>query len=81
MYSGGVLAFKDAVVPKIDPIAWRTFEEPLDSDDFTGRIVEHVKAGGSACVLGGAGTGKSVCLRAVRAALQEQGLQVACIYA
>ena len=30
------------------------------------------------CVEGGAGTGKSVCLRRVRSALQEQGLQVAC---
>ena len=33
-YPSGMLAFKDAVIPKIEPVAWRTFE-PLDDDIFT----------------------------------------------
>ena len=49
-------------------------EEPSDRpDDFTQKIVEHVVNGGSMCVMGPAGTGKSVCLRAVIAALEERG--------
>ncbi len=46
------------------------------ADDFTERIVEHVlAAGNSMCVLGGAGTGKAVTLEAVKATLEESGLQ------
>ena len=60
-YPSGTLAVKDAVIPKIEPVVWRTFEEPLDEDSFTDRIVEHVNAGGSACVLGHGN--RSVCAR------------------
>ena len=74
------LSLPDAAeAPHFEPMSWQTIEEGLDEENFTDKIVEHVQTGASMCVLGGAGTGKSVCLRRVRSALQEQGLQVACV--
>ena len=79
VYPGGGLKIREAEAPQFEPMSRRTIEEGLDEENFTDNIVEHVRTGASMCVLGGAGTGKSVCLRRVRSALQEQGLQVACV--
>ena len=58
---------------------WTTHEEPLEGPDGREQIVERAVAGRSFCVLGAAGTGKSVALRAVKAALEESGQACQCI--
>ena len=58
---------------------WTTHEEPLEGPDGREQIAERAVAGESLCVLGAAGTGKSVALRAVRVALEEQGQVCQCI--
>ena len=59
-YPGGQLtALREAGAPMIAPLEWRIFDENLSvPDDFASKVVEHVVAGGSMCVLGAAGTGK-----------------------
>ena len=83
IYPGGSLELRAAPEAEEEeqrPREWSTVEEPLEGpDDFTQQIVERAVAGNSFCVLGAAGTGKSVCLRAVKAALEEQGLHCQCI--
>ena len=80
-YPGGQLAaLREVEAPKFPPLEWRVFEEPLaGADDFTQRIINHVVAGGSCCCMGPAGAGKSVTLRAIKTALEVQGLTVAAI--
>ena len=57
-------------------VEWTVHEEPLTGpDDFTQRIVDRALAGNSMCVLGAAGSGKTVAQRAVKAALEAQVLQ------
>ena len=55
---------------------WAIHEEPLEGPDkFTERIVEHVLARKSMCILGAARTGRTVTQKAVKAALGASGLQ------
>ncbi len=62
--------------PPCAALEWTIHEEPLEGpDNFTQPIVEHVLAGNSMCVVGAAGTGKTVTKKAVKAALEASGLQ------
>ena len=60
-------------------LEWRTIREPEEGPDgFVQReIVPHVVRGGSCCVLGKAGCGKTEALKAVEAALKGAGLTCA----
>lgn len=70
------LALRDAEAPTLPAATWQTHYEPLEGpDSFKDRIVGHVLRGGSMIVEGLAGTGKSVVLRAVQAALEHAGVK------
>ena len=59
---------------------WNHVAEPLEGpDEFTRHVVQRALEGGSFCLVGAAGCGKSVALRAVKAALVEQGLVCQCV--
>lgn len=70
----GPLQLHEGKAPELPDAIWVTREEPLDGlDNFLDEIVQHVLNGGSAIVEGIAGTGKTVVLRALQRALEEQG--------
>ena len=79
--SGGELREPaETPTPFLAPAVWETFHEPLGGpDDFGQRFVADVLAGRSPYLGGAAGTGKTVILRATKAALEEAGLTCAAI--
>ena len=73
----GELVLRDAAAPVLPAATWDVRYEPLDGpDDFLERILDHVRNGGSLAVEGPAGTGKTVVLRAVQAALEQSGVKM-----
>ena len=80
-FPGGTLALRkeEEGALGINTPQWTTHEEPLEGPDGREQIVERAVAGKSFCVLGAAGIGKSVALRAVKAALEESGQACQCI--
>ena len=56
VHPGRTNTFRNSKVPQVKPMTRQTVEETLDDGGFTDIIMDHIKAGGSACVLGGAGT-------------------------
>ncbi len=74
-FPGGQLrALREAEAPILPPLAWQSVEEPLEGPNgCTQRIVDHVFAGHSMCVLGAAGAGKIVCQMATKEALEAAG--------
>ena len=74
--SAGELVIRDAEAPVLPEATWNVRCEPLDGPDtFLQEILEHVRSGASLTVEGIAGTGKTVALRAVQAALEEAGVK------
>ena len=72
----GELVLRDAAAPVLPAATWDVRYEPLDGpDDFLERILDHVRSGGSLAVEGPAGTGKTVVLRAMQAALEQSGVK------
>jgi hypothetical protein len=75
---GGTLAFKEAVRPIIEPLAWTILVEQPDSADFYNDVIRPhiIEQGRSAFISGPPGVGKSWVLKKLKEELEAKGEKV-----
>jgi ABC-type transport system involved in cytochrome bd biosynthesis fused ATPase/permease subunit len=78
VFPGGTLALRTEEPRSLLALyEWTSLDEPTEgSDCFQQRLVDHACSGKSMCVMGAAGCGKTVAQRAIKAAMEAQGLKV-----
>ena len=70
---GGQLTREDGIRPEVPTLLWEIHVEPATGEDFAEQVIQHVLGGGSCCVTGPPGCGKSHLLAQLRDRLKEAG--------